>query len=56
MYSVFVEDVKDNNELSTVGAEVDKSNSADFNEVLVSLRRKGKGIRKRKCLYHFALF
>ena len=35
--SVFIEDIKDNNKLSSEVTEVDKSNSADFNEVLVSL-------------------
>jgi len=35
--SVFIEDIKDNDKLSSEVTEVDKGNSTDFNEVLVSL-------------------
>ncbi len=41
-YSVFVEDIEDNNDLTSEGTEVDESNSADFNEVLVSLSKHEK--------------
>ena len=41
-YSVFVEDVEDDDDLTSEAAEVDISNSADFNEVLVSLRKHEK--------------